>query len=60
MRACQPKDAKRREWGSVWERERVRERERESTHMQEREIPGPLALLFMFFPPLGPALCILG
>ena len=44
----------------VGERERERERERESTHMQEREIPGPLGLLFMFFPPLGPALCKLG
>ena len=36
MRACQPKDAKR------------------------RQSPDPLALLFMFFPPPGPALCKLG
>ena len=40
VRACQPKDAKRREWGSV--------------RARGREKPGPLAPLFIcFFLPLG-------
>ena len=45
VRACQPKDAKRREWG-------------EWTSVQERERPLDLWLLFScFFLPPGPALC---
>ena len=52
MRACQPKDSKRREWRSVWggrERVRVREREIESTHVGERERESALALPFICF-----------
>ena len=39
MRACQPKDLKRREWRSTWERGRERggEREKERTHAGEEE-----------------------
>ena len=48
MRACQPKDAKRREWRSKPARGGQRKRE------------SPLAPLFMVFPPPGPALCKLG
>ena len=42
---------------------RERERERENEHVcgrGEREASGPLAPIFMFFPPPGPALCKLG
>ena len=41
MRACQPKESKRREWRSVQERERESEREgereRKSAHSRERK-----------------------
>ena len=63
MRACQPKDLKRREWRSVpaCGRETEREKEKECTQAgrgeRERE---PLAPIFMFFPPPGPALRKLG
>ena len=63
-------DLKRREWRSAWgggeggrERERERERERASTctHVGDRVREKALwLLLYMFFPPLGPALCKLG
>ena len=63
MRACQPKDSKRREWRSVRGRERERgregerERERKSTHMRERkralEKALWLLLLYVFFLHLG-------
>ena len=62
MRAWQPKDLKRREWRSAWERERGREREREReresacTREREREKVVWLLLLY-FFPPPGPAIC---
>ena len=46
VRACQPKDTKRRE-ESGGARQRAGERER----------AGALAPLFMFLPPPGPALC---
>ena len=36
MRACQPKDLKRREWRSAWGRERWRERGRECVGEEER------------------------
>ena len=42
------------------QRERERDRDRELVGEKERVIPGPLAPLFMFFPPPGPALCKLG
>ena len=58
MRACQPKDSKRREWRSVWGRER--ERERAHTHGREREKKCFGSSFYMFFPPPGPALCKLG
>ena len=51
MRACQPKDSKRREWRSAWGGERKRksactlERKRVRKHF------------YMFFPLPGPALC---
>ena len=68
MRACQPKDSKRREWRSVRgrEREKVREgeRERERERAQacggERESEKALWLLLLFFPPPGSALCKFG
>jgi len=44
MRACQPKDAKRREWGSMRERERERNLAFGSS-------------FYMFFPSPGPHLC---
>ena len=57
MRACQPKDSKRREWRSVWGRgrERVRdgEREKERRHEGEKESKKALWLLLCFFPPPG-------
>ena len=52
MRACRPKDTKRRE------------REKKNKHTlaweRERETPGTLAPLFMLFPPPGSAICKLG
>ena len=51
VRACQPKDTKRREWRSTPARERQRETERVHTCWGERE--SPLAPLFVFFFPLG-------
>ena len=62
MRACQPKDSKRREWRSARGREKERGRERERAHARGREREGesPLAPPFMFFPPPGPALSKLG
>ena len=62
VRACQPKDSKRREWRSMWgrERERVREgeREKECTHAGEKEREKALWLLFLYvFSSPGPALC---
>ena len=65
VRACQPKDLKRREWRSAWEREEERERERErerknAQHAGEREreraskrASKALAPPLMFFLPLG-------
>ena len=46
VRACQPKDWKRREWRSARgrQRERVRERERERAHARGREREGESAL----------------
>ena len=53
MRACQPKDSKRREWRSMWGREggRVREgeREKEHTHIGEKEREKALWLLLLCF-----------
>ena len=57
MRACQPKDLKRREWRSTWgrekerrrERERERERERAHAHGREREREITLAPPFICF-----------
>ena len=54
MRACQPKDSKRREWRSTQgreiERERVREgeREKEHTHVGEKESEKVLWLLLLY------------
>ena len=59
MRACQPKDSKRREWRSVRgrEREKVREGERERAHAcggeRESEKALWLLLLYVFFLHLG-------
>ena len=58
-------DSKRREWRSAWGgRKRERERERECTRMHSGERVGEkalgLLLLYVFFPPPGPALCKLG
>ena len=51
MRACQPKDLKRREWRSTWERG---EREREHTHAREEERESAIWLLLLYvFLPLG-------
>ena len=48
---AEPKDAKRIE----------RQRQRVGAHRRERETPGPLAALFIYFSPSpGPALCKLG
>ena len=61
MRACQPKDSKRREWRSMRGRERERERERKSAHTRQRKREKALWLLLLYvFPPFGPALCKLG
>ena len=53
MRACQPKDSKRREWRSTWRRERervrVREGEKEHTHAGEGEKESALAPAFICF-----------
>ena len=49
MKACQQKDVK---------REREKEKQRTCVPEREREIPGPLAPLFICLsPPPGPALC---
>ena len=49
------------ERASVWERDRERERERVHTGGEGRERERePLAPIFMFFPPPGPALRKLG
>ena len=52
MRACQPKDSKRREWWSAWgrERERVREgeRDKERMHTGEKESEKALWLLLLY------------
>ena len=56
MRACQPKDSKRREWRSTQGRERVRdgereregEREKEHTHVGEKESEKVLWLLLLY------------
>ena len=62
IRACQPKDVKRREWGSTpvrgreggGERERDRERARERAHAcGGGQGESPLVPLFMFLPPPG-------
>ena len=56
VRACRPKDVKRREWRSTpaRRREREKERERESKRESERERGNPLAPLFICFSlPLG-------
>ena len=57
MRACQPKDSKRREWRSAQWRERVREgeREKERKHAGEKESEKVLwlLLLYVFFLHLG-------
>ena len=45
---CQPKDLKRREWRSKWERERGRERER-----QRERVQGFGSSFYMFFLHLG-------
>ena len=70
LRACQPKDVKRREPQRTGEKERERvrkgekeserggEREREHARGRERESFG--SSFYMFFPPPGPALCKLG
>ena len=60
VRACQPKDLKRREWRSVCGR--GRERERKSTCMRERKRERKCfgSSFYTFFPPPGPALCKLG
>ena len=58
MRACQPKDS-RRKWRSAWGRERERvsegEREKELTDMGEKESEKALwlLLLYVFFLHLG-------
>ena len=56
VRACQPKDSKRREWRSMWgrwggERERKREsvRERKNARTREREQESTLAPPFICF-----------
>ena len=50
MRACQPKDLKRREWRGVWGRgeERGREREKERTLVGEKEREKALRLLLLY------------
>ena len=56
MRACQPKDSKRREWRSARGREKEREgeREKERTHVGEKEREKALwPLLLCFFLHLG-------
>ena len=58
MRACQPKDLKRREWRSMRGKERERgregEREKEHTHVGEKERESTLAPPFIrFFLHLG-------
>ena len=58
VRACQPKDSKRREGCSTWGREREREKER--THAREKERERFGSSFYMFFSPPGPALCKLG
>ena len=56
MRACQPKDSKRREWRSARgrERERVREgeREKERTYMGEKKHFGSSFYMFFLHPGL--------
>jgi len=53
VKACQPKDLKRREWRSAWGREREREREgereKEHTHAGEKESQKALWLLLLCF-----------
>ena len=56
MRACQPKDLKRREWRSTW----GRERERERAHALGGRGKRFGFSFYMFFLPPGPALCKLG
>ena len=56
MRACQPKDLKRREWRSAWGREREKARARG----REGERESALAPPFICFSSPGPALCKLG
>ena len=49
MRACQPKDLKRREWRGVWGRgEREGEREKEHTLVGEKEREKALRLLLLY------------
>ena len=62
MGACQPKDLKRGEWRSVWERGRERGRERKSTGTRDRNRERQCfdSSFYMFLPPPGPALCKLG
>ena len=59
MRACQPKDAKRREWGSARAHRGDREKQTDSGRTWERERDAwPFGSCFYsFFPPPGPALC---
>ena len=54
MRACQPKDSKRREWRSA------EEGEKEGMHAGERGRKRFGSCSYMVFPPPGPALCRLG
>ena len=56
LRACQPKDLKRREWRSAWGREREKARARG----REGERESALAPPFICFSSPGPALCKLG
>ena len=61
VRACQPKDLKRREWRSA-QGGREREGERACVHARRRESMRKRfgSSFYMFFPPPGPALCKLG
>ena len=53
MRACQPKDLKRREWRSTRGREREREKKKECMHAGEAERECFGSSFYMFFLPLG-------
>ena len=48
VRACQPKDLKRREWRSAWGREREGETEKERRHAGEKERQQALWLLLLY------------